>query len=207
MKFFTADPHFGHQSIIDTFSKRPFASLEEMHDVIIDGINTKVGRRDNLYILGDFALCSAESAGALRKRIKCKDVHLVFGNHDRKSFGQFFSSARDTALVKCGDYKCFLSHYPHVFWPSSHHGSFHLYGHCHYMREAWISNLMPERRSMDVGLDAYFQEHGSFLPYSETEIVEKLLSRPGHVGHHDVEYERSVEENWNSIKKVETCTK
>ena len=53
--FFTADTHFFHTNVI-SHSKRPFASLDEVHAVLIENWNKTVGTKDTVYHLGDFAI-------------------------------------------------------------------------------------------------------------------------------------------------------
>ena len=54
--FFTSDTHFGHGNILELCpTTRPFASAEEMNDVIVERWNEKVGKKDTVYHLGDFA--------------------------------------------------------------------------------------------------------------------------------------------------------
>lgn len=82
MIWFTADLHLGHESLAT--QKRGFSSLEAMEHTIIQNINIKVAPTDTLYILGDFSCrCTVEHAHALRKKIVCRKVHLISGNHDK----------------------------------------------------------------------------------------------------------------------------
>ena len=52
MVFFTADLHIGHANIIK-LNKRPFKTIEEMDNALIDNWNAKVTPNDTVYILGD----------------------------------------------------------------------------------------------------------------------------------------------------------
>ena len=51
--FFIADCHFGHKNIIK-YCDRPYSSVEEMDETILNNINKTVFPSDTLYILGDF---------------------------------------------------------------------------------------------------------------------------------------------------------
>ena len=83
MLYFTSDTHLGHESVI-AYKQRPFSNVEEMNDRLIQNINDTVGMNDELWILGDFAYkVRKEDVRHLRNRIRCKQVHLVMGNHDK----------------------------------------------------------------------------------------------------------------------------
>lgn len=51
--FFTADLHLYHTNIIK-HCNRPFETIEEMNNVLVDNWNKVVGPKDTIYILGDF---------------------------------------------------------------------------------------------------------------------------------------------------------
>ena len=51
--FFTSDYHLSHTNVIK-YDNRPFSSIEEMNEFIIDRQNTLVDDKDNFYFLGDF---------------------------------------------------------------------------------------------------------------------------------------------------------
>ena len=79
MKFFTADLHFGHANIIK-YCNRPFVSVLDMNDGLIDRWNARVSPSDEVYVLGDFSLGTSQLE--LRKRLN-GIVFLVPGNHDK----------------------------------------------------------------------------------------------------------------------------
>ena len=83
MIWFTSDTHFGHENVLK-FTDRPWETIWQMNDAIVDSINGRVAVDDELYILGDFSFkMTAQDAYALRKRIACRRIHLVPGNHDK----------------------------------------------------------------------------------------------------------------------------
>ena len=57
MIFFTSDTHFNHKAII-SYCSRPFESVEEMNDRLIDNWNQVVKPSDTVYHLGDFDISS-----------------------------------------------------------------------------------------------------------------------------------------------------
>ncbi len=132
MIFFTSDLHLGHENAI-SFTQRPFADVEQMNSVLIDNINETVGERDELWVLGDFAFkIDMQQVRELRKRIRCKHLHLVKGNHDKDySKETIFETVQDYKQLKT-DYGVFiLFHYPILEWNRAHYGSVHLHGHIH----------------------------------------------------------------------------
>ena len=85
MIWFTSDTHFGHENVLK-FTDRPWETIWQMNDAIVDSINGRVAVDDELYILGDFSFkMTAQDAYALRKRIACRRIHLIPGNHDKDS--------------------------------------------------------------------------------------------------------------------------
>lgn len=83
MIWFTSDTHFGHENVLK-FTDRPWETIWQMNDAIVDSINGRVAVDDELYILGDFSFkMTAQDAYALRKRIACRRIHLIPGNHDK----------------------------------------------------------------------------------------------------------------------------
>lgn len=179
-RFFTADCHFGHEKLFNALHiSKEIRTIEEYDTMLIDNINKTVGQRDYLAILGDFTLGKPQK---YRQRIKCKNIDFIIGNHDRKedtrrTFGQY----HDIRVLR-GSPKIVLCHYPIAFWPSSHRGAVHLYGHVHDKMETLLDNLFPQRRSQDVGVDTAKRLLGEYRPFHYEECVVPLLQREGH--HH-----------------------
>lgn len=182
--YYCADPHIEHEGILEiTERAAAFGKDIQAHNwAILDGINSSVKFTDQLYILGDVVF--KDEADWLRK-IKCKNKHLIWGNHDKNRIGAMFKSARDVhdmqiGTAETGPHRVFLSHYPHAYWPASHRGSLHLYGHVHAEREATLDAAFPGRRSMDCGLDNAKRLLGTYRPFSEHEVIDILAAKPGH---------------------------
>lgn len=150
--WFTSDWHLGHSNIIK-YCQRPFSSVDEMDDTIIENCNALVKPTDTLYILGDFSFRADKAAENYRRRINCEHVHLIYGNHDERYFYKFFETAKDYAKIYVQKQKIILFHYPIAVWDSSHHQSWHLFGHSHGTHTEWREQVMPNSLSMDVGVD------------------------------------------------------
>lgn len=149
--FFTADLHLGHANIIRHCS-RPFATVGEMDSAILDAINGRVGHNDTLWILGDFAY-KGRDPRHYRERIKCRNVRLLLGNHDKRSKCEQagFSFVGEVAEISMGTQRIWLSHYAHRSWPASHRGSWHLYGHSHGSLNS--DDVARGLNALDVGID------------------------------------------------------
>jgi calcineurin-like phosphoesterase family protein len=155
-----------------------------MDQVIIDRINETVGADDTLYILGDFNFRGKKPLD-YRIRINCQDVHILFGNHDkRKDYFisdlvtdmNGFSSVQEVKEVIYCNQRIYLSHYAHRTWPASHKGSWMLYGHVHskFNEEDKVSSL----KTLDVGVDNTVNYNKPFAqPWSFKEIQKLFNSR------------------------------
>lgn len=83
----TSDTHFNHEKIIswttkDRKSVRPFSSVEEMDETLIENWNKNVKQGDIIYHLGDVVFGQKEEwLSKNMPRLNGKK-RLVFGNHD-----------------------------------------------------------------------------------------------------------------------------
>ncbi|MCL2660162.1 MAG: metallophosphoesterase [Acidobacteriaceae bacterium] len=149
--WFTSDFHFGHFNII-RYCKRPFGSIEEMDDALAEGVNSCVKPDDVLYYLGDFCLGEATKITAYRKRLACKTIHFIEGNHDRaaRKLRNLFASWEVLSQINVAGQRIVLCHYAMRVWPHHVQGAWHLYGHSH-------GNLPDDAQalSLDVGVDGH----------------------------------------------------
>ncbi len=89
--FVIADPHFGHK-LMERI--RPWDTIEEHDEALIDNWNSVVGEFDRVYLLGD--LCMNRRHVSTIGRCNGKKV-LVKGNHDifkLKDYLPFFDDIR-----------------------------------------------------------------------------------------------------------------
>ncbi len=168
----TSDFHLGHLNIIK-YCNRPFSSVEEMDQEIIRRCNELVKPDDTLYFLGDWALTGGAfkkpglAAEHYRRQIRCNNIILIWGNHDKKGkkdplFQAQFKACHDFLETYIEDQRYTLCHYALKVWNKSHHGAFHLYGHSH-------GTLPddPNSRSFDCGVDCH-----NFYPISHGKVKE-----------------------------------
>lgn len=156
---------------------RNFPSLEAMDETILENINNNVKTNDYLYMLGDFSLGGIDNIAMYRERIRCRNIHFTFGNHDhhirrnkivQTSAGflntqSLFTSCSDIIEKKIGKDKFVMCHYPMFSWHKKHGGSIMLFGHCH--GNLYQGEFERDRR-MDVGIDT----HPEFRPYHIDEV-------------------------------------
>lgn len=178
--FFTSDTHFGHKNIIK-YCNRPFAHKDEMDEALIKNWNAKVKDGDIVFHLGDFSF-SSDAANIIRRLNG--SIYLVSGNHDADAVDKAFEilSAENHKQTKFDilpnlfevdiqvedeKMKFVLCHYPMKVWNKSHHGSIHLFGHCH--------GTLPDdknSRSMDVGVDC-----NDYAPIHLDEVLVKMYNK------------------------------
>ena len=151
MYFFTADQHFAHKNII-RYCKRPFGSIEEMDNTIINNFNSVVTKKDHTIHVGDFTFKNPE------KYIKQLNGSHTFlrGNHDRWMNKQYHEiwcrTIEKQHVVAC--------HYAMRVWNRSHYGSWQVYAHSH-------GELEPIGLQWDAGVD-----NNNFYPVSFEELKE-----------------------------------
>lgn len=163
MEYFSSDWHLGHANIIK-YDKRPFKTVKEMDETIIQNITSVLKKGDKLYFLGDFSLTKNpnEIEGHM-KAISYTGVDLFFikGNHDKsdivklyQKYGSYLGEQKAIYIndkdAHEGKQMIVLNHYAMRVWDKSHHGAWHLYGHSHHtLKED------PNSLSFDVGINGW----------------------------------------------------
>ncbi|QIG72647.1 putative metallophosphatase protein [Rhizobium phage RHph_TM39] len=193
MKWVLADPHLFHKKIVTHFMFRPYASVEEMNEDIIDTINQYVKESHTLYLLGDISFeYDPDKNLEILKKINCKNIHLVVGNHDHTEMRELpiWKSVNHYLEVK-NDKKFFvLCHYPFESWNRSSKGSIMVHGHCH-----GSSKKVPNR--FDVGWDVRGR------PVSLDELILEWNDNPDSwVDHHAHESDGTVKSLWKRISNL-----
>lgn len=91
--FFTSDTHFMHKNIIHLGAGRPFDSIEDHDQAIIERWNATVSSGDTVYHLGDAAMGVKDKSLALFSQLNGR-VLFVPGNHDN-IFSQLTKSRQE----------------------------------------------------------------------------------------------------------------
>lgn len=151
--YLTADTHFGHASIISNCN-RPFASVEEMDEALIERWNAVVHPRDTVWHLGDFGFGDEARIAKIFHALN-GTKRLVLGNHDIdkkgkvvKALGRLpWASIAHAAEITNDGQRVSLGHYAGLTWSCEHHGAYQAFGHSH-------GRLLGLPGSVDVGVDA-----------------------------------------------------
>lgn len=80
--FIIADTHFGDPGIL-RYEKRPFSSVEQMDEAMIEAWNAQVGEEDLVFHLGDFSVYDEKMNRELLAKLK-GNIILIIGNHDKE---------------------------------------------------------------------------------------------------------------------------
>lgn len=157
--FFTSDEHYGHTNIIK-YCNRPFTSIQEMDNILIQKHNEVVGKNDIVWHLGDFTL--SPYPDEYSPKLNGKQFYIK-GSHDK-----WLKQAHEMYEVRLSTGQTvILCHYAMRIWPKQHYGTWHLFGHSHGTLKMQLG------KSMDVGVDT-----NNFYPYSEWDIIKKMESLP-----------------------------
>lgn len=169
MIHYTADPHFGHDNIIN-FCNRPFGSTKEMDRTLVENMNACVGADDDLYIIGDFGMGkTASQAGYLEEVFHSINgrKHLIRGNHDAgrvldlpwESVSFMLEMKDDTRHVT-------MAHYPMITWNRARRGAQMLFGHVH-------DGFLGTRGCVNVGVDVW-----DFHPITIRDVLRRSHTLP-----------------------------
>ncbi len=195
-RWFTSDQHFGHANILG-YCRRPFASLDEMHDELVRRHNERVGQDDEVWHLGDFSLDQRYVKSVL-PRLHGRH-RLIVGNHDAAhpthrraahEMPRYLAAGFEVVMERCilstSFGRAFLCHLPldgaGDSGPEERYPAWRptralldeagcdvlLHGHVH---EAYDRLLVCGIRCFNVGVDVR-----GFRPIDEQEIAAELKS-------------------------------
>lgn len=171
MIYFTADSHFCHGNIIK-HCNRPFSTVDEMNEALIQNWNNKVNGNDTVYILGDMFFRCKIPDGILG-RLKGKKK-LIAGNHDsswmtKTDASKYFVSVDNYMEVSVEDKLIVLCHYPLLSWKHNNRSnSYMVHGHIHNSKKIDFWPLLANRkRILNAGVDI-----NGFVPVSLDEMIE-----------------------------------
>ncbi len=184
-KWFTSDHHFGHANI-SSLCGRPFDSVEEMNETLVERWNQTVKPTDKVIHLGDVALGKISESLPIVGRLN-GHISLIAGNHDRIFSGNkqaqrdrfmpeylkvFDEVLPEIVQTRVGGYNVVLSHFPYTgdsHGPDRHadkrpedNGLPLIHGHVH---TEWKTN----GRMINMGIDMW-----DYAPVAEDVVVDWL---------------------------------
>ena len=150
MNYYISDLHFGHKNIIN-FDHRPFSDVYQIEDVIVMNWNATVGKKDAVYILGDFCWGKEEEWLRILKCLSGQKV-LIKGNHDLRepsaTLKGMFEDIKPYKEISDNGRKVIMSHYPMLFYKHSNNPNYYmLCGHVHTTKENdYLERFIEEMR-------------------------------------------------------------
>jgi len=186
------------------FEPRGFTSVKEHDEWIINDINSLVSEDDIFIHLGDIMLNSNSNNDFenLLRRIKCKNIVHLFGNHHGPD-GEFYKRKLkeqknienaelypftpdgynitflgNYAEVEINKKNVTLSHFPFSIFNKSHHSNWNLSGHSH----GTNPNTLPDCKTslvLDCGVDACkkYWNHSIF----SWKIIQQIMKNKTHL--------------------------
>lgn len=191
--WFGSDFHFGHQRMLQD-GYRPFASVQEMDERLIETWNQYVKPWDIVMVLGDFSFYKPDITSKILGRLNGQKT-LIKGNHD---------SSKDNVRVvgwnrvlhyheqRLMNRTFVLSHFPFLTWNRMHYGAYHLHGHSH--GSLHYPPPLDRARILDVGIDHIVKLKGQYRPLAVEEVIDLLSLRgPTSTDHHRISYADPLE--------------
>ena len=145
-----------HKNIIK-YCKRPFSSIEEMNEILIQNWNSCVKKNDRIFVLGDFCLAGKDKVIEIGKRLNGRKT-LILGNHDSASIKTYYEAGFEAvSKYPLFVHDCLLSHEPikpikDIFGVTQ---VFNIHGHLHGKPVKALEGDYGELKwFVDVGVDS-----------------------------------------------------
>lgn len=157
--WFTSDLHFWHKNICK-YCNRPFETMEEMNQALINNWNSVVKEDDTVFVLGDMGFCGYDKLEPLMSQLNGKK-YLIQGNHDsdkivfrlyEANIIEGYYKLHEVTIIddeECPDQQLTLCHFPMIDWPNKERGAWMVHGHQHQLPETPSCSVMH----WDVGVD------------------------------------------------------
>ena len=184
--FFASDTHFGHKNIITPkfeMANRPFKTIEEHDEALIENWNSVVQPRDRVFHLGDFSLGrSRQKLIVIGKRLNGY-IFLMMANHDYfdastyREFADLIGQPHKLDIDK----RIVMSHAP-VHPDSLRKAAVNVHGHLHsgFVKQ-FVYSAIRSRNRVDCRYLNVSMERISLTPISYDDLVaaSALLKRRG----------------------------
>lgn len=166
MRYYIADLHLYHENLNEKMDCRGFSSAEDMNDYIIQKWNAKVKPVDEVIILGDVSMGTAEKTTQVLQKLSGR-LFLIKGNHDhflkhRKFDSSIFGWIESYKEMRDNKRKVVLCHYPMFCYNGQYRKgedgnplTYMLYGHVHNTRDEQLVNDFINRSRQTVYKSVY----------------------------------------------------
>ena len=197
MRYYISDLHFFHGEMNEKMDKRGFESTEAMNEYMIAQWNSRVKKKDEVIIIGDFSFGKAPETNEVMKRLQGRKA-LIIGNHDhflgdRESDRTLFEWIEHYRVMSDNSRHVILSHYPILCYENQYRQTKNgdpkasmLYGHVHdTFDEEIINNTVKyvrsckrpllgydEPQSINCNLINTFCKFSDYIPLSLDEWIE-----------------------------------
>ena len=181
-----SDTHFGHEKTCTAFKRadgtplRPFASAEEMNEVMVARWNERVRPNDKVYHLGDVVI-NRKFLNIL-ERLNGDKV-LIKGNHDifkLEDYTRYFRDIRGYHVMN----GMILSHVPIHEQQLARFGC-NIHGHLHanrVMQKTRFGNTDQFDEVIDPRYYNVSVEQTDFAPILFEKVIEEIKKQGGHIG-------------------------
>ena len=88
--FLISDLHINHKNILK-YCQRPFSSIEEMNNSLINNWNSIITNNDRVFMLGDFCLTGKDKIIEVGRTLHGRKT-LLIGNHDSASLNTYYAA-------------------------------------------------------------------------------------------------------------------
>ena len=181
----TSDTHWSHENILK-YCNRPFGSVEEMNEALVNNWNSVVKPDDHVYHLGDFCFGNVEKWNwCLEPGRLNGHIHLILGNHDpdrvfrEGTLIERFDSIDFQKILIIEGWTVILNHFPFASFSNNYdHKVMALSGHTHVGQlssavESYDAlNAIYKPNQYDVGVD-----NNNFTPVSWVEVKKKVTAQ------------------------------
>ncbi|HEX9058754.1 MAG TPA: phosphoesterase [Clostridia bacterium] len=163
--YMISDMHFGHKNII-LFEDRPFETVEEMDNTIIQNWNNTVDKNDKVFVLGDVSFYNKEKTSKIINRLHGHKT-LILGNHDEDHSPLWWSEAGFHEVYRFPiifEKFYILSHEPLYMSKNMPYANIH--GHIHHLK-------YEDRQFFNVSVECV-----EYTPVNFKKIKESILGTP-----------------------------
>ena len=176
----TSDTHWFHENILK-YCNRPFPSVYDMNQSLVDRWNSVVGPEDHVYHLGDLCFGTVEKWNwCLEPGRLNGHIHLILGNHDPErvfrpgTMIERFDSIDYQKILVADGWTIILNHFPFASFSNNFdHKVIGLSGHTHIGPlvdglDRFVDIYKPNQ--YDVGCD-----NNNFTPISLKEVLDRVI--------------------------------